>query len=41
MRYIEHKCDAILTFNNQQQFCKPVERAWCISGHAHINVSNT
>ena len=26
MRYNEHKCDAILTFNNQQLICKPVER---------------
>ena len=34
MRYNEHKCDVILTFNNQQLFCKPVERAWYISGHA-------
>ena len=40
MRYNEHKCDAILTFNNQQLSCKPVERAWCISGHAQSNVSN-
>ena len=40
MRYNEHKCDATLTFNNQQLFCKPVERGWCISGHAQINVSN-
>ena len=31
-----NKCDAILTFDNQQLFSKPVERAWCISGHAHI-----
>ena len=38
MRYNEHKCVAILTFNNHQLFCMPVERAWCISGHAQIMI---
>ena len=41
MRSNEHKRDATLKFYNQQLFCKPMERAWCISGHAQISVSNT
>ena len=42
MKYNEHKCDAILTFNNQQLFCKPVEREWCISwACAYISMYQT
>ena len=41
MRCNKHKCNATLTFNNQQLFFKPVERAWCISGHAQIMIVKT
>ena len=40
MRKNDHKCAATLTFNIQQLICMPLKRAWCISGHAHSNVSN-
>ena len=40
MRKNDHKRAARLAFNIQQLFCKPAEKAWCISGRAHSNVSN-